>query len=269
MNGFEELSPLIQALVATIFTYFLTAVGASGVFFVKEVNEKIEDGMLGFAAGVMIAASYWSLLQPAIEMSEGLGSQRWLPPLVGFITGASFLWLMDRLLPHLHPGFSSDKAEGLKTRWRRPTLLILAVTLHNVPEGLAIGVAFGALEDGGGFATLQGAVALAVGIGIQNLPEGLAISMPLRKEGFSRKKSFFYGQLSGLVEPLAGVLGVFAISTSKVILPYALSFAAGAMMFIVVEELIPESQRSGNTDMATLGTIAGFALMMVLDVGLG
>lgn len=191
MNFFTELSPLIQTLIATSFTYLLTAIGASGVFFVKEVKQKLLDGMLGFAAGVMIAASYWSLLEPAIEMADKLGGPIWFPPLTGFIAGAVFLRLLDRLLPHLHPGFPSEETEGIKTKWRKTTLFVLAVTLHNIPEGLAVGVAFGALKEGIGSATLPGAIALAIGIGIQNLPEGLAISMPLRREGFSRLKGFF------------------------------------------------------------------------------
>ncbi len=269
METFRELSPLSQALIATLFTYLLTAIGASGVFFVKEIKQKLLDGLLGFAAGVMIAASYWSLLEPAIEMAEKLGYSRWLPPLTGFIAGAIFLRLLDKVLPHLHLGFPAEETEGIKTRWRRTTLFVLAVTLHNIPEGLAVGVAFGALKEGLGSATLSGAIALAIGIGIQNLPEGLAISMPLRREGFSRLKGFFYGQLSGIVEPVAGLIGVLAVSWSQAILPYALSFAAGAMIFVVVEELIPESQRNGNTDIATMGAITGFAIMMVLDVGLG
>lgn len=269
METFKELSPLSQALIATLFTYLLTAIGASGVFFLKEVRQKLLDGMLGFAAGVMIAASYWSLLEPAIEISERLGSSRWLPPLMGFLLGAIFLRLLDRILPHLHPGFPVEETEGIKTRWRRTTLFVLAVTLHNIPEGLAVGVAFGALKEGIGSANLAGAIALAMGIGIQNLPEGLAISLPLRREGFSSLKGFFYGQLSGIVEPVAGIIGVLAVSSSQAILPYALSFAAGAMIFVVVEELIPESQRNGNTDIATMGAITGFAIMMVLDVGLG
>ncbi|MCX7793330.1 MAG: ZIP family metal transporter [Thermodesulfovibrionales bacterium] len=268
MDFFTELSPLMQTLIATSFTYLLTAVGASGVFFVKEIKEKLLDGMLGFAAGVMIAASYWSLLEPSIEISEKLGSSRWFPPLTGFILGALSMRLLDALLPHLHPGFPSEATEGIKTKWKRTTLFVFAVTLHNIPEGLAVGVAFGALKEGIASATLPGAIALAIGIGIQNLPEGLAISMPLRREGFSRLKGFFYGQLSGMVEPIAGLIGVLAVSTSLQILPYALSFAAGAMIYIVIEELIPESQRKGNTDIATMGAITGFAIMMVLDVGL-
>lgn len=268
MESLKELTPLIQALMATMFTYFMTAVGAASVFVVKKVNQKLLDGMLGFAGGVMIAASYWSLLEPAIDLSEILGYRKWFPPLTGFILGAFFLRLLDMVLPHLHPGFPSSEAEGIKTSWRRTTLLVLAVTLHNIPEGLAVGVAFGALREGIDAATLPGAIALAIGIGIQNLPEGLAISMPLRREGFSRIKSFLFGQFSGLVEPIAGVIGVMAVTHSRFILPYALSFAAGAMIFVVVEELIPESQKNGNTDVATMGAITGFAVMMLLDVGL-
>ncbi len=265
----KNMNPITQALIATCFTWFVTALGAAAVFVTRSVNKKLLDGMLGFAAGVMIAASYWSLLAPAIEMSEGNDLPSWFPPLAGFLTGAVFLRIIDRILPHLHLGFPMQKAEGIKTSWRRTTLLILAVTLHNIPEGLAVGVAFGAVAAGIPSADLAGAVALAIGIGLQNFPEGLAVSMPLRREGLSRLKSFWYGQLSGIVEPIAGVIGAAAVLVFKPILPYALSFAAGAMIFVVVEELIPESQRGGNADIATMGAILGFAVMMVLDVGLG
>jgi ZIP family zinc transporter len=265
----KDIHPVMQALIATCFTWFLTALGASVVFFVKTVNRKLLDGMLGFASGVMIAASYWSLLAPAIEMSKEMDIPVWFPPVAGFLTGAVFLRIIDKILPHLHSGLSMNKAEGIKTPWRRTTLLILAVTLHNIPEGLAVGVAFGAVAAGMPAATLAGAVALAVGIGLQNFPEGIAVAMPLRREGLSRLKSFWYGQLSAIVEPIAGVIGAAAVMLSRPVLPYALSFAAGAMIFVVIEELIPESQRSGNTDIATMGAIVGFAVMMVLDVGLG
>jgi ZIP family zinc transporter len=265
----KDIHPVMQALIATCFTWFLTALGASVVFFVKTVNRKLLDGMLGFASGVMIAASYWSLLAPAIEMSKEMDIPVWFPPVAGFLTGAVFLRIIDKILPHLHSGLSMNKAEGIKTPWRRTTLLILAVTLHNIPEGLAVGVAFGAVAAGMPAATLAGAAALAVGIGLQNFPEGIAVAMPLRREGLSRLKSFWYGQLSAIVEPIAGVIGAAAVMLSRPVLPYALSFAAGAMIFVVIEELIPESQRSGNTDIATMGAIVGFAVMMVLDVGLG
>ncbi|MDI6728124.1 MAG: ZIP family metal transporter [Thermodesulfovibrionales bacterium] len=269
MELLKDMSPIMQALLATCFTWLITAMGAAVVFMAKSVNRKLLDGMLGFAGGVMIAASYWSLLAPAIEMSEGMGIPKWFPPAAGFLMGAVFLRIIDKILPHLHLGFPMQEAEGIKTSWRRTTLLILAVTLHNIPEGLAVGVAFGAVAAGLPSATLAGAIALAIGIGLQNFPEGIAVSMPLRREGFSRIRSFWYGQLSGMVEPIAGVVGAAAVMLSMPILPYALSFAAGAMIFVVVEELIPESQRGGNTDIATMGAIAGFLVMMVLDVGLG
>ncbi len=238
---FSALHPIMQALVATLFTWFVTALGAGLVFFFKRINRKVLDGMLGFAAGVMIAASYWSLLAPAIEMAEKSDLPAWMPATVGFLVGGFFLWIADKLLPHLHLGFPREEAEGIKTRWHRSILLVLAITLHNIPEGLAVGVAFGALAADLPSATLAGAVALALGIGIQNFPEGTAVSVPLRREGFSRLKSFWYGQLSGTVEPIAGVLGAAAVILMKPLLPYALAFAAGAMIYVVVEELIPES----------------------------
>ncbi|HDG61627.1 MAG: ZIP family metal transporter [Thermotoga sp. 4484_232] len=260
------LPPALQALVATIFTWFMTALGAGMVFFTKEVNRKLLDTMLGFSGGVMIAASYWSLLAPAIEISESMNVPSWLPPATGFLLGGVFLWGIDRILPHLHLGFPMEEAEGIKTNLKRTTLLVLAITIHNIPEGLAIGVAFGALASNMEFTTLVGAISLAVGIGIQNFPEGLAVSMPLRREGLSVFKSFWYGQLSGVVEPIASILGALTVTASHAILPYALSFAAGAMIYVTVEELIPESQRSGNTDLATLGLMLGFTTMMILDV---
>jgi len=263
MRGFP---PALQALVATIFTWLMTALGAGMVFFTKEVNRKLLDAMLGFSGGVMIAASYWSLLAPAIEISESMNVPSWLPPAVGFLLGGVFLWGIDRILPHLHLGFPMEEAEGIKTNLKRTTLLVLAITIHNIPEGLAIGVAFGALASNMEFTTLVGAISLAVGIGIQNFPEGLAVSMPLRREGLSVFKSFWYGQLSGVVEPIASVLGALTVTASHAILPYALGFAAGAMIYVTVEELIPESQRSGNTDLATLGLMLGFTTMMILDV---
>lgn len=264
-----EWHPVLQAFIATCFTWGMTALGAATVFLARDMSKRLFDGMLGFAAGVMIAASYWSLLAPSIEMSEGKGFPSWIPPAIGFLAGAVFLRLADRFLPHLHLGFPIEEAEGIKTSWRRTTLLILAITLHNIPEGLAVGVAFGAVAAGLPAATFAGAVALAIGIGIQNLPEGLAISMPLRREGVSRFKSFWYGQLSGIVEPVAGVLGAGLVIVFQPLLPYALAFAAGAMIFVVVEEVVPESQREGNTDFATMGAILGFTVMMILDVALG
>lgn len=269
VQWFIDLNPLWQALVATLFTWFMTALGAGLVFIFKSINRKVLDGMLGFAAGVMIAASYWSLLAPAIEMAEEAGHIAWVPATVGFLMGGIFLWVVDKLIPHLHLGFPIEEAEGPKTSWHRSILLVLAITLHNIPEGLAVGVAFGALAANLPSATLAGAVALAIGIGIQNFPEGTAVSVPLRREGLSRLKSFWYGQASGIVEPIAGVLGAAAVIYMRPILPYALAFAAGAMIYVVVEELIPESQLEKNTDLATMGAMGGFAVMMTLDVALG
>lgn len=268
-NWFVNLHPVVQALLATLFTWGVTALGAAMVFFFKTINRKVLDSMLGFAAGVMIAASFWSLLAPAIEMSENMGITPWVPAVVGFLLGGVFLRGVDFVLPHLHLGEPIENAEGIPTTWRRSVLLVLAITLHNIPEGLAVGVAFGAVAYNLPSATLAGAIALAIGIGIQNFPEGAAVSVPLRREGMSRRKCFWYGQLSGFVEPIAGVIGAAAVLFMRPILPYALSFAAGAMIFVVVEELIPESQSNKNTDIATLGAMLGFAVMMALDVGLG
>ncbi|KPK82851.1 MAG: dihydroorotate dehydrogenase [Phycisphaerae bacterium SM23_33] len=270
---------ILLALLATLGTWFVTALGAGLVLFTKRLSQKYLDASLGMAAGVMIAASFWSLLSPAIEMSERLGPWRWLPALVGFLLGAGALLGIDRILPHIHPGLAV--AEGPKTSWQRSTLLVLAITLHNIPEGLAVGVAFGAvLQAGSGLAGPQeiaaaqakqmgAAVALAVGIGLQNFPEGTAVSLPLRREGMSRRRAFWYGQLSAVVEPVGGVAGAAAVLLMKPILPYALAFAAGAMIFVVAEELIPEAQRKGNVDLATISVILGFAVMMTLDVALG
>jgi len=265
----KDLNPVIQAFIATLFTWSLTALGAAVVIFTKNVNRKLLDTMLGFAAGVMIAASCWSLLIPSIEMARELGLPQWLPAAVGFLSGGIFMRIVDQILPHLHIGFPTNTAEGIKTSWQRSTLLILAITLHNIPEGLAVGVAFGAVASGFESASLGAAVALAIGIGIQNFPEGMAVSLPLRREGFSRSKSLWYGQLSGIVEPVAGVLGAALIMVFYPILPYALSFAAGAMIFVVIEELIPESQIGDNGDIATIGALLGFTTMMILDVALG
>jgi len=263
------LHPVLQALLATGFTWAMTAAGAAVVFTARDISRRVLDAMLGFAAGVMIAASYWSLLAPAIEMSEGKGIPSWVPAVSGFLIGGIFLRGIDKVLPHLHIGFPTEEAEGVKTSWRRSTLLVLAITLHNIPEGLAVGVAFGALAAGLPATTLGAAIALAIGIGIQNFPEGLAVSMPLRREGLSRRRSFWYGQLSGVVEPIAGVIGAATVIVAQPILPYALAFAAGAMIFVVIEELVPEAQRGGNTDLATMGAMVGFAVMMLLDVALG
>ena len=269
MTTFQDLHPIIQTLIATSFTWGMTALGAAAVFLARDISRKVLDGMLGFAGGVMIAASYWSLLAPAIEMSEGKDIPSWFPPAAGFLAGGVFLWGIDKILPHLHIGFRTEEAEGIKTSWQRSVLLVLAITLHNIPEGLAVGVAFGAVTAGLPSADLAGAIALAIGIGIQNFPEGLAVSVPLRREGMPRLKSFWYGQLSAIVEPVAGVIGAAAVMLAQPLLPYALGFAAGAMIFVVVEEVIPESQRGGNTDLATMGAMAGFVVMMILDVGLG
>lgn len=265
---FAGLHPVWQALLATLFTWGVTALGAAGVFLTRDVSQKVMDAMLGFAAGVMIAASYWSLLAPAIEMAAEGSGPAWVPAAVGFLLGGLFLALADKILPHLHIDAPPDAAEGLETTWHRSVLLVLAITLHNFPEGLAIGVAFGAVAAGIPTATLAGAIALAIGIGIQNFPEGLAVAMPLRREGMGRWRSFGYGQASALVEPFAGVLGAAAVLLIRPLLPYALSFAAGAMIFVVIEELIPESERR-NPDLATMGALLGFTFMMILDVALG
>ena len=269
LGWFKSIGPVYQALAATGFTWLLTAAGAGLVFFFKEVNRKVLDFMLGFAAGVMIAASYWSLLAPAIEMAEGSVVPAFIPAAIGFLMGGVFLRVVDKYMPHLHLGFPMEDAEGVKTSLHRSILLILAITIHNIPEGLAVGVAFGALAADLPTATLGGAMALALGIGIQNFPEGTSVSVPLRREGFSRRRSFWYGQLSGVVEPMAGFLGAIAVIVVRPLLPYALAFAAGAMIFVVVEELVPESQIEGNADIATMGAMVGFTVMMILDVALG
>jgi ZIP family zinc transporter len=269
-SAFSSLDPVVQALIATLFTWAVTALGAALVFFFKRINQKLLDCMLGFAAGVMIAASFWSLLAPAILLSEQVNSYpSWIPALTGFMAGGFFLFLIDKLLPHLHPGFEMNKSEGPKTGLHRSILLVLAIALHNIPEGLAVGVAFGAVHHGLPSATLGSAIALAIGIGLQNFPEGTAVSVPLRREGMTRRKAFFYGQLSGIVEPVAGVVGALLVIHIQEILPFALSFAAGAMIFVVVEELIPESQLAQNTDWTTMATLLGFGVMMTLDVALG
>lgn len=264
-----QFNPIVQALFATFFTWGVTALGAAGVFLSKDISRKLLDAMLGFAAGIMIAASYWSLLAPSIEISEALGLVAWLPPVIGFLLGGAVLFAIDKILPHLHIGLPTAAAEGVKTHWQRSILLILAITLHNFPEGLAVGVAFGAAAAGLEQASLTGAIALAIGIGLQNFPEGLAVSAPLRRSGLTRWKSFWFGQLSAVVEPLGGILGAAAVFLMRQLLPYALAFAAGAMIYVVVEELIPEAQQSQNTDISTIGLMVGFGVMMVLDVALG
>ena len=269
VTSLKSLSPVVQALLATLFTWGLTALGAAGVFLKKNLSKRLLDGMLGFASGVMIAASYFSLLAPAVDLSESMGLPAWLPPTIGFLLGGAFLFGVDRLLPHLHINMPDDAPEGIHTTWKRSVLLVLAITLHNFPEGLAVGVAFGAAAAGLPEATVASAVALALGIGLQNFPEGLAVAAPLRREGLSRWKAFMVGQASGLVEPIAGVLGVLAVSLMRPLLPYALGFAAGAMIYVVVEELIPEAHHSESGDVATVSVMLGFALMMFLDIALG
>lgn len=266
---FSNLDPVLGALYATLFTWGLTALGASLVFFFKSMSRATLDGMLGFTGGVMVAASFWSLLSPAIEMSAGEGFIKVMPSAIGFGLGALFIFAFDKILPHLHINFKQEEAEGIKTPWRRTTLLTLAITLHNIPEGLAVGVLFGGVAAGIPEASVAGAVVLAFGIGLQNFPEGIAVAMPLRRAGLSKFKSFWYGQLSAIVEPIAGVIGALAVTFFTPILPYALSFAAGAMIFVVVEEVIPETQLDKYTDIATLGFIGGFIVMMILDVALG
>ncbi len=250
-------------------TWLMTAAGAAFVLLAARPSRKLLDAMLGFAGGVMMAASFWSLLAPAIEIAEEMAVPAWLPPAVGFLAGAGVLAAIDRILPHIHPSLRADHAEGIKTAWHRATLLVLAITLHNIPEGLAVGVGFGAAAAGIGAATVASAIALALGIGIQNVPEGLAVSMPLRRAGLSVAKAFWYGQLSATVEPVAAVVGAAAVLVARPLLAYILAFAAGAMIFVVVEELIPESQEEGNVDLATTGLMLGFVVMMILDVAFG
>lgn len=265
-----QIGPVYAALLATIFTWLVTAAGASLVFFFKKMHRGVLDGMLGFTGGVMVAASFWSLLNPSIEMSERMfPAAPWFPAATGFLGGGFFIFALDKFLPHLHINFGDTETEGLKTQWRRSTLLILAITLHNIPEGLAVGVLFGAAALGMPDATLAGAITLAIGIGIQNFPEGFAVAMPLRRNGVSRFKSFWYGQLSAIVEPIAGVVGAVAVIYMQPILPFALAFAAGAMIYVVVEEVIPETQRDKYTDLAVIGFMVGFTVMMILDVALG
>lgn len=279
---FIDQNPILQALLAGLFTWVVTAIGSGLVFFFNSSNRKVLDVSLGFTGGVMIAASFWSLLAPSIEyveMQKELGLTNmptWLAPTIGFFLGALFLFALDKIIPHLHLFDKKNQAEGFNTKWQKTILLVLAIALHNIPEGLAVGVAFGAIASPEivnnlniEIFTLGSAVALAIGIGIQNFPEGFAVSMPLRRQGMSKFKSWQWGQLSAIVEPIFAVIGAAIVMQVLPILPYALAFAAGAMIFIVVEEVIPESQKGGNTDLATMGLIAGFIVMMGLDVGLG
>ncbi|MGL4671569.1 MAG: ZIP family metal transporter [Cetobacterium sp.] len=266
----ETLNPILLAFLATVFTYFVTMLGSSMVFFFKTINLKVLNSMLGFASGVMIAASFWSLLNPAIELAEKIGLPGWKPAVIGFLAGGLFLWAIDKVLPHLHLNKKSSLAEGVKTKLRRSILLVLSITLHNIPEGLAVGVAFGALSSPeSDTSTLIAAMTLALGIGLQNFPEGAAVSIPLRRDGMSRMRAFIYGQASGIVEPVAGVLGAIFVIKMTFLLPYALAFAAGAMIYVVAEELIPTAKEVRSDDSGTIGVMLGFALMMFLDVALG
>lgn len=266
---FSGINPISLAFIATIFTWLCTALGASSVYFFNSINQKVFNGMLGFAAGIMISASFWSLLLPAIEISQENGNLfPWLPATVGFLVGSLSLFAFHKVLPHLHVGLDSNREEGGKSSWTRSMLLIIAITIHNLPEGLAVGVAFGVLGNGFSPELFLTAIAVAFGIGIQNIPEGAAVSIPLRREGYSKNKSFYYGQLSGMVEPIGGIIGAALVVFIQSLLPYALGFAAGAMIFVVVEELIPESHSGNETQNSTLGAIIGFTLMMVLDLGM-
>ncbi len=271
MEWISNQNHIFLALLATLMTWAMTALGAAMVFFFKEINRKVLNTMLGFAAGVMIAASFWSLLAPAIEMAEDSSIPAWLVAAIGFMGGAAFLYLADRIIPHMHLNSKDGESEGITTNLKRSILLVFSITLHNIPEGLAVGVAFGAIANGITDGSLMSALAIAIGIGLQNFPEGAAVSIPLRREGLSRRRSFFYGQASGIVEPIAGVLGAALVMFVKPVLPYALAFAAGAMIFVVVEELIPEAQSGSHesTHLATAGCIIGFTVMMILDVALG
>lgn len=267
-DWFRDLDPIAQAGLAGCFTWAITALGASGVLIFRQMSRRLLDGMLGFAAGVMIAASIWSLLLPAIDHAREQGHSGWVQAAIGFLLGGIVLRGADAILPHLHLLAPRHEAEGRETTWRRATLLVMAITLHNIPEGLAVGVAFGAVGQSE-TATFAAATALAIGIGLQNFPEGIAVAMPLRGEGVSRRRSLWYGQLSAAVEPFAAIIGAMAVIYVQPILPYALAFAAGAMMFVVIEELIPESQRGDHTDIATSAALIGFTVMMILDVALG
>ena len=261
--------PILLALIATGFTWFMTALGAAMVFFFKEINKRVLNMMLGFAAGIMVAASFWSLLAPAIEMAEKSSLPAWLVAAIGFLSGAAFLWLADRILPHAHFFAKEGEVEGIPTNWRRSILLVFSITLHNIPEGLAVGVAFGAAANSMSETGLLAAVAVALGIGIQNFPEGVAVSLPLRREGMSPKKAFIFGVLSGIVEPISAVIGAILVLKVKILLPILLAFAGGAMIYVVVQELIPESQKNKRKDLMSLFTILGFIIMMIFDITLG
>ena len=263
-----ELSSLALVLVGTGFTFLATALGSAMVYFVKDtVSESLERAFLGFAAGVMIAASVWSLLIPAIESAEQQGKTSWLSAAAGFAFGGLFLMLLDRLLPHLHPG--SEDAEGLPSSWKRTTMLVLAVTLHNIPEGMAVGLSFAVAARDPSSGALAGAAALAIGMGLQNFPEGAAVSLPMKSQGASAHRAFLYGAASGVVEPVFGLLTVLAAGSVEAMMPWVLSFAAGAMIYVVVEELIPEAQLGEHSHSGTLSVMGGFLAMMLLDVLLG
>ena len=261
IDFFINLPNYMQALIATLFTWMVTLLGASIVFFFKKVNKNLMDAMLGFAAGVMIAASFWSLLSPAITMAKTLNMIPWLITSIGFFSGGLLLFIGDKVFDNIY------KNENNKLK--RILMLIFSITLHNIPEGLAVGVAFGSVIYGLDGATLEGACVLALGIGLQNFPEGTAVSVPLHREGYSLKKSFFIGQLTGIVEPIAGVIGALLVLKARVLLPFLLSFAAGAMIYVVVEELIPESQTNQKKDLMAFFTLIGFLIMMILDISLG
>lgn len=270
INNLKDLSPILLALFATIFTYSVTLLGAALVFFFKNVKKNIMDAMLAIAAGVMIAASFFSLLNPATEMAINLKMIPWLITFIGFIAGGLLLFIGDKLFNHFDKKINKNKKEEKeRNSFKRCLMLIFSITLHNIPEGLAVGVAFGSTAYSLEGATLTSAMLIALGIGIQNFPEGTAVSVPLRREGMSRKKAFFYGQLSGLVEPISGVLGALLVLKIRILLPFLLSFAAGAMIYVVVEELIPESQTNKKKDLMSLFTIIGFTIMMILDIALG
>lgn len=269
MDFLLNLSTLELAILAAIFTWFATMAGASLVFVFKNIQKKYLNGMLGFAAGIMIAASIWSLIEPAFEITETKYELPWLPILIGFLSGAGFIFIIDKILPHLHFENDSKNTEGIKTKWNRSTLLVLAVTLHNIPEGLAIGVAFASLSGYTEISHLLPGIMLVVGMSIHNIPEGAAVSLPLFREGMSKRRAFFWGQFSGMVEVLGAIIGVLTVLIIDSILPYALTFAAGAMIYVVVEELIPQAQSDGKTDIPTIGAILGFSLMMVLDKAIG
>lgn len=268
-NFFNELSPVYQALLAAIFTWGVTMLGASIVFFFKEVRKGIMDALLGFSAGVMIAASFWSLLSPAIDMATELNMVAWLVAFLGFFSGGLLLFLGDKIYNFFSNRFSRKENKSKSDKFKRCLMLVFSITLHNIPEGLVVGVAFGSLAYSLEGATLASALTLALGIGLQNFPEGSAVSLPLRREGISRSKAFFYGQLSGVVEPIAAVAGALLVLKIQTLLPFLLSFAAGAMIYVVVEELIPESQSNQKKDLMALFTLIGFSIMMILDVALG